>query len=195
MTIEHSEPTVTPVTDVRITPTGPDGTPDHDDAFTYRLREPVWFAYVHRTDPAPFITEPITRGHTLSPLVALLAPDGHPNRETLRLLSEFIWQHRTTTVAVDLWSGSAGPRYLLIPRWRCFDISDDPIVELPHHRTWAVGEAVQGGQPMEWPRLDPAQAAYTLQAGVSMLLTTEIDPPPPAGFTAARLRRGLENDS
>ncbi|MGW5930526.1 hypothetical protein ACWF2L_30490 [Streptomyces anulatus] len=176
-TIEHSAPAVTPVTAVRITPTYPDGTPDHRRATAHRFETPAALAYVHRTATPP-ITEPLHHDRTLPPLLALLAPDDHPETDTLHAIDRGIWWHGAITITVELWSEPAGTDYLLIPRWRRIDSSDDPRVELPHHRTHTVGEALRAEQPLDWPRLDPTQAAYAVQAGVSMLLTSDTPPPP-----------------
>ncbi|MFD3844757.1 hypothetical protein ACFWVB_02555 [Streptomyces microflavus] len=188
--IETSGPTFTACTAVRITSNQGNGLPDPASAVTYRFTTPIAFAYVYRTRLSSTITTAAAR--PLPSHLALLAPRDHPESNIVHAAAQGLWQRRSDTISVELWSTTPALRYLLIPRWRRIDPDGQPVIELPGHRTHAAGEALPTSRPALWPRLDPAQAAYAVEQGTMMLIASDTDPPPPCGV-GHRVRSGLEN--
>ncbi|MFD5788632.1 hypothetical protein ACFWH1_18665 [Streptomyces sp. NPDC127037] len=183
--ISETPPSYTPCTAVRITPYN-GHTPDHDQAVTYRFNAPITFVHVSRTRH-PSLGTTVSRGEQQLPgLAGFTVPDTYKTTDTALALAlaQQLWQRRGTFVAVDLWSsGAHGSLYALLPFWKCLDIDEHPgFAERLRHRTVALGESCPAPQSGLWPRSAEAPGPYSVEQGVRMVLSTDVDPPPPASF-------------
>ncbi|WP_228994730.1 hypothetical protein [Streptomyces sp. DH8] len=169
---------------VRITPYAGDGEPDHDQAVTYRFDDdPVMLGYVYRTyepdihqSTGPFPYAPAAPG-----LVAFLAPDIHPDPPRL---AQGLWQRRSAWVAVETWARTPGGEtlYTLVPQWTRLDLDEREFLAPPHHHVFALGKAIPTREARPWPRPDGRE--YHVEWGTGLFLSTDTNPPPPAGFPA-----------
>lgn len=193
---ETAPPSSAPCSAVRITPYGDDG-PDHDQAVTYRFGTPITFVHVYRTRLPYLGTMLGGDAHPLPGLVGFTAPDDHEEAEIAHAVAQGLWQRRGTYVAVDMWSrGVGGSLYLLVPFWRRLNPDEHPgFAERPGHRTVALGEAVTASRPSRWPRSDSSLGTHAIEMGMQLRLSTDIDPPPPAGFPAPTRVSGLRTAS
>lgn len=194
--ISESPPSYTPCSAVRITPYNGDA-PDHDQAVTYQFETPITFVHVYRTRH-PYLGTTLGRDEQRMPaLVGFTIPNDYEETDTASAVAQGLWQRRGTLVAVDLWArGVSGYLYALLPFWKRIDLDEHPdFAERPGHHTIALGECQTAPRPVRWPRSDPSLGAYDIERGVQMLLSTDIDPPPPAGFPAPTQKAGQRTAS
>ncbi|BBA98300.1 hypothetical protein RVR_4432 [Actinacidiphila reveromycinica] len=194
--ISEAPPSYAPCAAVRITPYDGDH-PDHDQAVTYRFGTPITFVHVYRTRH-PYLGTTVSRDEQQMPgLVGFTVPEDHEEADTALAVAQGLWQRRGTYVAVDLWSRSPhGYLYALVPFWKRLDLDEHPgLPERPEHRTVALGESCPAPRPVLWPRSVTEPGPYSVEPGVQMLLSTDVDPPPPAGFPAPTRTTGQRTAS
>lgn len=176
---------------VRITPYAGDGEPDHDQAVTYRFDDdPVMLGYVYRTYEPAYLSQtreanlPSSHAPAAPGLVAFLAPDDYPDPPALSRLAQGMWQRRGTWVAVETWSKTSGGEtlYTLVPQWARLDLDEHEVPAPPHHHVFALGKAAPTREARPWPRPDGRE--YHVEWGTGLFLSTDTNPPPPAGFPA-----------
>ncbi|CAL9610335.1 hypothetical protein SUDANB1_05612 [Streptomyces sp. enrichment culture] len=178
-----------PVTVVRVTPLGEDGTPDHPWALTYHYDAPVMLC-AGTYEPLHTWPGEVLQRFSHRMVGALVAAYEHEQRRDVQALKQGIWQRRRTGAAVEGWAEEEPGRwwYVLVPWWRHrTDREAWPLksmgVDDDTHRVYALGDL----RPVDryaWPALSPLDEPHDVSRGTQLVMAHTHVAPPPIGFPA-----------